>query len=231
MGTGMVSICLLILVIIFITGKIITRKKAMLTSNKPYDDLLPTNGQSVSYKENEHITDRISPVAKLPEIVWWNTLDTLSQLRFALRLTQKALPVWENYTAANDPSYQDSPTMPLNKINAGLLQAAIDEMTRQSVSGMPASDNKMIWQWYFNFVGPVIAIRDGTWVPPYPVKKIFLSVYHILKSIMEQNNPAGVHHFLATAISQALDCLDISKLYCRDEINDFLESNKNSFTR
>jgi hypothetical protein len=145
--------------------------------------------------------------------VWWKALVNSDQLQMALMLAQKALPVWESYVDSHDIVYQHSPSVPVSRIDHQLLAKAIDELMRQSKQIFPGSNNAKIKQYYYFFVGPVIALQDGNWMPPYPIKKIFLSVYNILKSIVEQDNVSAIEIFLAIAINQSLDCLDITKLY------------------
>lgn len=150
--------------------------------------------------------------------VWWNQLPATAQLQLALLLTQKALPLWEKYSGEHELSYRDSPALPPVKIDRRMLPTALDEIDiflRLTVSG---SSNENIVPHYFHFVGPVIAMQDGTWVPPYPIKKIFLSVYYMLKSIIEQSEGNVSAGLPGLAITQALDCLDVSKLYTKDAI-------------
>jgi hypothetical protein len=159
--------------------------------------------------------------------VWWKALGNLDQLHQALMLAQKALPVWETYVASHDMLYKNSPTSTSSKIDHQLLAKAIDELVFQSRQLFPGSSKSKIKQYYYCFVGPVIALQDGNWAPPYPVKKMFLSVYNILKSIQEQDNIAAIENFLAIAINQSLDCIDITKLYSKPEITGFLQVYKN----
>jgi hypothetical protein len=159
--------------------------------------------------------------------VWWINLTTLEQLNLALALTQKALPVWEKYTASVDASYQDSATMHVVKIEKELLQKTIMALQLRPELLNPTTDKKSVYHVYFSFVSPVLAMQDGNWSPPYAVKKIFSSVYYILKSIMEQDGGPVRENYLQLAINQALDSLDISRLYSPEEIHAFLEAYKN----
>lgn len=159
--------------------------------------------------------------------VRWNKLNEMQQLQLALALCQKALPVWEKYTAAKEVAYRSSTTGPLNKIDNKILGTAIDEIVLSSQFQFPDKDNKKIINCYSHFVSGVLAMQDGIWSPSYPVKKIFLAVYSILKSIVEQNNYCGTATILSAAINQALDCIDIAKLYTHHEIDCFLEVYKN----
>ncbi|MCY7293217.1 MAG: hypothetical protein LH615_13650, partial [Ferruginibacter sp.] len=162
-----------------------------------------------------------------PEHFWWNALSNMDQLQLALMLTQKGLIVWEKYARSRDITYSNSNTAPASKIDYLLLQKTIDEITLQSQMLLPACDNKKINQYYYLFIGPVIALQDGNWAPPYQVKTIFLAVYNVLKSIVEQNTPASLESGLAISINQSLDCMDISKLYNREEITAFLKVYRN----
>ena len=159
--------------------------------------------------------------------VWWHKLPAMQQLQLALALCQKALPVWEKYTAVNEVTYRTSATGRVNKIDHKILQTAINEITQSSQFKFPDKDNKRINNCHDNFISTVLAMQDGVWLPPYPVKKIFMAVYSILKSIVEQNNSSGTITILSVAINQALDCIDITKHYSRTEIDSFLENYKN----
>ena len=157
---------------------------------------------------------------------WWKALDDVDQLHLALSLARKALPVWERFTQTQEIVYRNSSTGPFNKIESELLYVAIEEMQLRSQLQYPTSDQKKINQCYYNFVGPVLALQDGAWTAPYPVKKIFLSVYNILKSILEKNSVPGFQNYLAAAINQSIDCMEVSKLYSRNEITIFLAAYK-----
>jgi len=157
---------------------------------------------------------------------WWKALDDVDQLHLALSLARKALPVWERFTQTQEIVYRNSSTGPFNKIESQLLYVAIEEMQLRSQLQYPTSDQKKINQCYYNFVGPVLALQDGAWTAPYPVKKIFLSVYNILKSILEKNSVPGFQNYLAAAINQSIDCMEVSKLYSRNEITIFLAAYK-----
>jgi len=157
------------------------------------------------------------------EEIWWKLLDTPDQFSLALLLTQKALPVWEKYSQANQAVYRNSSSGPFIKINSQLLQTSIEEIIAGSFIHFPNKDSKKIKQCYDDFIGPLIAMQDGNWHATYPVKKVFLAVYNILKGILDQDNIPALKSLLALSINQSLDCLDVSKLYSREEIENFLE--------
>ena len=162
-------------------------------------------------------------VNALREELWWKLLDTPDQLSLALLLTQKALPVWEKYSQANQAVYRNSSSGPFIKINSLLLQTSIEEIIAGSLIHFPNKDSKKIKQCNDDFIGPLIAMQDGNWHATYPVKKVFLAVYNILKGILDQDNIPALKSLLALSINQSLDCLDVSKLYSREEIENFLE--------
>ena len=162
-------------------------------------------------------------VNALREELWWKLLDTPDQLSLALLLTQKALPVWEKYSQANQAVYRNSSSGPFIKINSLLLQTSIEEIIAGSLIHFPNKDSKKIKQCNDDFIGPLIAMQDGNWHATYPVKKVFLAVYNILKGILDQDNIPALKSLLALSINQSLDCLDVSKLYSREEIEIFLE--------
>ncbi|MBC7935749.1 MAG: hypothetical protein H7Y86_10405 [Rhizobacter sp.] len=155
--------------------------------------------------------------------VWWALLDTPAQLELAVALARKALPVWQKYSETNELLYKNSPTGTSLKINSSLLQTSLDEITQASSLRFP-ENNKYIVNCYNEFVAPLVALHDGNWTVTYPVKKIFLAVYNILKAIGEQENITVVKNLFSLSINQSLDCLDMCKLYSREEIKSFLNA-------
>ena len=155
--------------------------------------------------------------------VWWTQLDTLVQLELAVALARKALPVWQRYSEGNDLSYKNSPIGSPVAIPTLLLQTSLDEISQQSQHRFP-ENSKGIMRCYNDFIAPLVALQDGHWSLTYPVKKIFLSVYNLLKAVTEQDNISVMKHLLALSINQSLDCLDMCRLYSRDEIKAFLHS-------
>ncbi len=212
-----VIIIMLIALVIFLAWQQIrSRKQVGLVNEVQGNAMVVTQG----------ITTNGEQYINMLEDVWWKSLDEVDQLNLALNLVWKALPVWEKYNEAQQIIYRNSSTGPVHKIDAQLLKTAIEEMQLHSRLQYPASDHKKINQCYNNFVSPVLALQDGAWSAPYPVKKVFLAVYNILKSILEKNSVPGFQNYLAAAINQSIDCLEVSKSYSLSEIAVFLESYK-----
>jgi hypothetical protein len=224
MNTGAIIAGLLILLIILIWKIMRYRDKRypVLTKGES-SHLIIAAAQEVPFPNNLNETRYMANTDIMFEEVWWKKLSDLHQLQLALSLCQKALPVWDKYTASQDVTYRTSSTGPSDKIDSRILQIALEEITIHSRLHFPGKDNKRIKECYLGFVSPVVAIQDVDWIPPYPVKKIFLAVYYMLKGLVEQNNLPGLNNSLATSITQALDCLDIAKLCSREEITAFLE--------
>ena len=218
MITGVLILCVLIIISFFIWEK----------STHPLQSPLAGSTKLPAHEPPHNIKPAPVPaIANTEGIVaeaWWKKSSDFDQLHLALIICQKAMPVWEKYTSSQALTYQTLATEPAGKIDSNILQTALDAVLSSAQLQFPAGDNKHINKCYFNFVGPVIAIHDGNWLPSYPVKKIFLAVYCILKSIVEQNNYPGSNNVLSEAISQALDCIDITKLYTRQQIDDLLKS-------
>ena len=212
MITGSIILVLFMLAIFFINR---------LRNFKDNISILPRNNEGDHFVIKNSLAEMNEVAAK--EELWWKLLDTPDQLSLALLLTQKALPVWEKYSQANQAVYRNSSSGPFIKIASQLLQTSIEEMMAGSLIYFPNKDNKKIKQCYDDFIGPLIAMQDGNWHATYPVKKVFLAVYNILKGILDQDNISALKNLLALSIGQSLDCLDISKLYSREEIESFLE--------
>ncbi len=212
-----VIIIILVVVVVFLAWQQINSRAL-----RPLIDKMAAN----SIAAEQQVTNGKEKSINLLQDEWWKALDDVDQLHLALSLARKALPVWERFIQTQEIVYRNSSTGPFNKIESQLLYVAIEEMQLRSQLQYPSSDQKKINQCYYNFVGPVLALQDGAWTAPYAVKRIFLSVYNILKSIMEKNSVPGFQNYLAAAINQSIDCLDVSKLYSRNEIAVFLESYK-----
>ncbi|RYY68201.1 MAG: hypothetical protein EOO13_12955 [Chitinophagaceae bacterium] len=161
------------------------------------------------------------------ENVWWARLDTMLQLELALALARKALPVWQLYAEVHGLHYRNSPNGPLVKVRPALLQNSINAVDLPANLRFP-ENTSAITNCYNEFVSPLVALQDGNWALTYPVKKIFLSVYNILKAVVEQDQLPVVKSLLSLSINQSLDCLDMCKLYSVEEIKAFIASYKGS---
>ncbi len=206
-------------VALFFVWKLRSSQKKMLAP-----DVQQQIGFSGALNEPAHSTNNTTMVDDL----WWKELDSLNQLHFALSLSEKALPVWEKYLSSRDIMYQPSITGRWLKIDKTLLRSAIETVKDNSRPFFPASDNKKIKQYYLNFVSPVIALQDGNWLPPYPSRQIFLAVYTILRSVSDAGSSTETATLLATSIKLALDCMDMAKLYRREEIAVFINDCKSA---
>lgn len=162
----------------------------------------------------------------LEEERWWHQINVEDQLDLAVQLAKKALPIWEKYAAANDMVYRNTGTGPFIRIDQMLLVNVLQDIQKLYQS-QDANRSKLLHQYHDNFVGPVIAMHDGDWPATYPVKKIFLAVYNIIKSTLEQNNVGNTKNLLSVSINQSLDCLDISGAHNKFDTIEFLAAFKN----
>ncbi len=154
---------------------------------------------------------------------WWNDLAEDNQFRLAMLLVQKAMPAWEKYTLGHDIYYRASPYGSIIHLHCNLIQNAIDEINsgRELVSS--GSSHQKIILCHSEFVGHVIAMQDGIYAPPYPIKKIILAVYSIIKSSAEPFGSPDQRHFLSVSIQQSLDCIEITRLHDGQEMASFKE--------
>lgn len=157
------------------------------------------------------ITDNSNIADLQKQSHWWNALTKQEQRELALTLTQMALPVWNKYTASINPSYKDSTSVALKFIDKNLLDLSLQSIQNQSVSAQADA-------YYLQFIGPVVALQDGDWLPAFPVKKIFLSCYNLLKGSIDSNK-ADAGNYFSLSIEYALDCIDKTKLYSKDELD------------
>jgi len=159
------------------------------------------------------------------EVFWWSLLPLADQLQLALLLAQKCHPVWAKFKSQSQAFYKNSLAGPSIQINQNLQSKALQEAYRPH-HGTGIS-NQELEKCYAEFVGPVLALQEGNWLTNYLVKKTFLAVYHILKALLEKENSAGTKDLLTTSVNESLDCLDMAKLYSRQEVELFPEDFKN----
>lgn len=160
----------------------------------------------------------------IPEKEWWRRASSLQQLQLALYLAEKAMPVWEKFTSSQVVSYREASAGPFIIIESDLLQRTLEYLFVHVQQHFPKDDLTKIHQYHNRFIGPVLALKDGTWVCNYPVKKIFLSVYFVLMSVVEQHDASTNENSVSEAITAALECMELSKLYTPEEIESLLEA-------
>ncbi|MEO6229903.1 MAG: hypothetical protein ABJB11_12120 [Ferruginibacter sp.] len=211
MYVGIIIITVIILLILYFpTEKQLTKDE----SQQNLAIIAPIAGPDVN--------SEIKVIAIEEDYQWWHNLDNNRQLQLALMLAEKVLPVWETYASTNELTYQESIAKPVIKIEPYLLQAAIESINMGSRQDLPGAENRAIKKCYAAFIGPVVALQDGTWFPPYPAKKAFLAVYNIVKCVVEPNESTDASHCLVTSITLSLDCMDMNKLYSKEEIRQLL---------
>ena len=213
-----------LLVVFFVVLTLLQRRyPGSRTVHSENDQPYPRKG-TLDFSMN----DRDALSGEMPEGVWWKKVSGLQQLRLALYLVEKAMPVWENFTSTRMVSYRAASAGPLTIVETNLLQKTVEEIFLYVQSYDAGSDSLKINQYHHLFIGAVLALKDGLWVCSYPVKKIILSVHFILMSIVEQHTPNPKEDFLSEAISAALECMELSRLYAPEKIASFLDAYRRS---
>ena len=169
-------------------------------------------------------TDGPTSVPGATDSKWWLQSDNDTQLQIAIVLIEKSLPVWERYAASKPVSYVDASSLLTRTIDNNLFAISLNEIKAAAFS--IDGNRERIDDCYNSFVTPVLALQDGDWQPPYPVKKIFLSCFSILKGIVENSQFNEQGNFFAIAISHSLDCIEISKLYDGIQVDEILSTYK-----
>lgn len=156
------------------------------------------------------LNETLVPLVLMQDDLWWQKLDNLQKTKLACHLAETAIPVWEKYAGTEPISYG---AVALTIVETHLLPETLNEINNYS------HDIQRINHRYKIFLSHVIDLKDGIWVCPHPVKKIVLSVYYILLSIVGQQSSAAQDRFLVESINAALECLELSHLYSREEIH------------
>ncbi len=158
-----------------------------------------------------------------PDEEWWKSLRSADLVDLSLSLCRKCLPLWDHYSNDHDVLYKDSATGPVQVIRKEILLAAIDTIELSGQQGYPGHPSKVI-QAYSAFIGPVVAMQDGHWLPPYAIKKLFLSVYHLLRFTIEQSEGIEGREQLFISIVESIDCLHLSRICDRNETQELLQT-------
>jgi|GEM_PF-5035067 len=196
--------------VLFIGGK--------LRENK--ESFVPTLAPVTDEEENKH--DITAP----NEQDWWNGLPLSETQQLALALAKKTMPIWQSYTQETIISYKDSTNGAHKNIDPRFLQSSLAILTVHASDVSTLDVDPEIRNCYNEFVEPIVALQDGLWTPPFPVKKIFFSMYYILKSMVERTDEASQREYLSISIAHAFDSLDMTRLYNSKEINAFIDSYK-----
>jgi len=137
------------------------------------------------------------------------------RLELALRLCDKAHPIWENYYITGNLSYRDTTVGELHKVEKNLLNDAL-HLCRHFKS----NPHLFIIQrdaLLEKFLEPITAIQDDDWILPYPVERTFYAIYNLIKGFKQEENEFGeLLHYLS--VNQAVDAIWKSKLMSVDEI-------------
>lgn len=140
------------------------------------------------------------------EDLWWLSLKKNDLLELAFILSQKVLPLWNNF---------NFPTNFKEKIKS-LPQFALAEI---AVSMVKKCDNEShLNNYYTSFITPVIQFQDGDLKFPYEVKLAFLSVFDILKGMLSMRNKFAAIDSYSSSITRSLDAINISNILTTNEV-------------
>lgn len=153
------------------------------------------------------------------------TLSEQEQCELAIKLIETAMPLWEEYAIKHPLSYVDSATGTSHEVEKDLLAKAI--LMVEKSKGHPKwqkliDPNDSILSLRRRFDDPILALQDEDWVLPYPVQRIFYSVFNLLEWSIGDTQGSFGESVIYVAINQALDAIDKSGIATNSELRNII---------
>ena len=155
---------------------------------------------------------------------WWTSINNSAQLYLAIELAEKTLQIWEQYALRSTLKFTENVNESSRIIQRELLGDSLVHIKCHAIQLNKRSNKEYtkLKRYYDQFIIPVTALTDGYWKLPYAVKKVFYSVYQILKGIIDSDNPITNIDF-SNSINNSLEVIDITNLLTEKQIRDILE--------
>ena len=158
---------------------------------------------------------------------WWTGINNGAQLKLAIELAERTLPVWDLYASKDSLQYVENVNESGRAINTNLLFDSLEQIKlyMHLLAGKDDRRYAELKQYHDQFISPVMALTDGHWKLPYEVKKVFYAVFQILKGIIDDDNPITNIEF-SNSINNSLEVIDIADLLSEKQVHDILEPYK-----
>ena len=130
------------------------------------------------------------------------TKDKLSEL--AIRLCDRAYPIWSNYCDPGELSYQDTIVGISHTIEKNILSDALELCHHlQTDRNLFKNQKDAMLE---RFLEPITALQDADWVLPYPVERVFYAIYNLVDGFKQKVSVFGeLVHYLS--VNQAVDAI------------------------
>jgi hypothetical protein len=137
---------------------------------------------------------------------WCRSLPEAELLNLALRLCNKALPIWDEYCEENKPEYVDTVVGMFHKVDPGFLKRISLYIETYIEPHSPGSLDEGLKKLEDEFTDPIIALQDQDWDLPDAVRLTFYAFYNLVCGVKEKYS---VFNELSNYVSvnQALDAL------------------------
>jgi hypothetical protein len=137
----------------------------------------------------------------------------------AIKLCDKACPIWTDYCKIGGLTYRDTVVGLLHTIQENLLSDTLELCNRLQINSDLFDNEYTILK--DEFLEPVTALQDDDWELPYPVEKVFYAVYNLLLGFKQQRSLNNdLFHYVSA--NQAGDALIKTGLMTSDEIKEFI---------
>ena len=199
-------ICSVIILISFLSWQIYRRRKIAAGNER--------NEYISSIRGNEPVD---FPATK----GWWLHLPDKEQCRLAFDAAQWCLPIWKKYPGYDGSSGSPDEETPL--IGYHQLLVIIAQLTSSAKPERLSMDEAAIRTCYIQLLVPMVALQDGTWRIPYPLKKSFLSVFTLAEAMLTMCEAPDEQVNFYQSIRHSIDCLELANLYTQPGIESLLE--------
>lgn len=143
----------------------------------------------------------------------------------AIRLSKLALPLWDEYAAANELNYSDTVVGMFHEVDPLLLKRTIDTVDEHYHSENPNNPAEFIRKLAIlqkEFEDPIVALQDDDWQLPDPVRKTFYAVHNLAEALAGNEKTVFGESTIYVSVNQSADALLSSKTKTADEINKIL---------
>jgi hypothetical protein len=153
------------------------------------------------------------------------SLESGELLTLALRLCDKAYPIWSDYCKTSNLTYRDTVVGMSHTIEERLLSDALSlSHPLQTATGSFSKEQAILME---EFLEPITALEDDDWLLPRPVERVFFAVYNLLYGFKEKKNSFDeLIHYLS--VNQAVEALYTSEILTVDQIRALIYGNKAS---
>lgn len=157
---------------------------------------------------------------------WWTSLSAADQSALATDAASWCMPLWSSYLSAHKTSVKNLPPGHVVTIDNNLLSSALEAVRSYKSAGPSKETDTQLRKSYTQLLEPMVALQDGNWSIPYPLKKLFIGIYTMVEGALVPEAGADHQARIIESIGHSMDCLELSRLYSDAELDKLLQPYK-----